>query len=109
MTVDCIFCKIINKQIPATIVAESESIIVFKDIAPQASIHYLIIPKKHIRDIQSLAPADYTIAADIIFMAQQLSQSLPEPQDFRLKISSGATAGQEVFHIHFHFLAGKRL
>lgn len=104
---DCIFCKIIARQIPSTIIAETNSIIVIKDIAPQASIHYLIIPKKHIRDIQSLSPEDYNVAADILFMAQQLSGKLPESQDFRLKLSSGATAGQEVFHLHFHFLAGK--
>ena len=104
---DCIFCKIIARQIPSTVITETDSIIVIKDIAPQASIHYLIIPKKHIRDIQSLSPEDRLIASDIVFMAQVLSRKLPEPQDFRLKVSSGATAGQEVFHLHFHYLAGK--
>ncbi len=106
---DCIFCRIINKEVPATIIAETDDIIVIKDIAPKAPIHWLIIPKKHIRDLQSLREADRALACNMLFMAQQLSQQLPSPGHFRIISNNGAEAGQHVFHIHLHFLSGARL
>ena len=106
MNVDCIFCKIINKEIPAEIIAENDNVIVIKDIAPKTPIHYLIIPKKHITDISKLQPDDRDYAADILMMAKQLSQSDDRAQSFRLVNNNGALVGQSVFHIHFHFMAG---
>lgn len=105
---NCIFCKIVAREIPSLIVAETDQVLVFKDISPKASIHDLIIPKKHIQDIQSLTDQDSAIMGEIILMAQQLARDLPGSQSFRL-ISNNGPAVQLVSHLHFHFLAGKNL
>ncbi|MCF7899954.1 HIT domain-containing protein [Candidatus Babeliales bacterium] len=109
MNNNCIFCKIINKEIPAQVIAETETIIVIKDIAPETSIHYLIIPKKHFIDITHLTENDRDYAADILFMAKQLSDADLQARSFKLINNNGAAVGQTVFHIHVHFCAGKKL
>lgn len=105
----CIFCKILNKQIPAQIVMEDEQVFVIKDIAPKAPIHFLIIPKKHVADIVSLQQEDAVYAAAILLMAQKLSKNVDGAHAFKLVCNNGAAIGQSVFHVHFHFLAGSRL
>ena len=105
----CIFCSIIARTVPAHIIAETEDILVIQDIAPKASIHYLIIPKKHIKDVQSFGPGDCCLAGKIIKMAQKLSLDIPGAQDFRLVFNNGYNAGQRVFHVHAHFLAGSQI
>lgn len=102
---DCIFCKIIAGTIPSTKVVETAELIVIKDIAPKAPIHYLIIPKKHSDDVRVWTAADLPLAGTIFAMAQQLSKQLNNCA-FRLVISNGYDAGQRVFHTHVHFLAG---
>ena len=104
-----IFTKIINREVPAKIVAETEDIIVIQDIAPKAPIHYLIIPKKEIKDIQSFAQDDFRYAEKMFQMAQHLSKTIPGAQEFRIVINNGHKAGQRVFHVHLHFLAGSEL
>lgn len=106
---DCIFCKIINKEIPAKIITENDNVIVIQDIAPKTPIHYLIIPKKHIQDISYLEPKDKDIAGDLLLMAKQLSEADPKAKSFRLVSNNGKSVGQTVFHIHLHFCAGKEL
>jgi len=103
---NCVFCKIINKELPAHFIAENENVIVIKDITPKAPVHFLIIPKKHIVDVSQLTPQDRDYAADIVMMAQQLSEADSKQKSFRLVSNNGALVGQSVFHIHFHFLAG---
>jgi histidine triad (HIT) family protein len=102
----CIFCKIIARQMESDIIMETDDIIVIKDIYPKASVHYLIIPKKHIHDIRHLTKEDDHIAAALVTTAQHLSSSLLNSSDFRLVSNNGPLAGQVIFHIHFHFLAG---
>ncbi len=104
----CIFCSIVAKTIPAQLIAENDQCIVIKDIHPKAPVHYLIISKKHITCLQEMNSEDAPVAADLL-MAQQLSQTLPQPQAFRLLMNNGADAGQSVHHIHLHFLSGKKL
>ena len=102
---DCIFCKIISQEIPSKIIRENDNVIVLQDIAPKAPIHYLIIPKKHVRDLASVQDAH--LLSSLLQMAQELSQEIPGADQFKLLTNNGHGAGQRVFHLHFHFLAGK--
>ncbi len=106
-TSSCIFCKIIAHQIPAKVIEQTNNLIVLEDISPKAPIHYLIIPKKHVADIQSLSENDADLSGEMIMMAKKLSGKLSSPNGFKLIINSGAAAGQHVFHLHMHFLSGK--
>jgi histidine triad (HIT) family protein len=104
---DCIFCKIIAREVPSQIVAENDDIIVIKDHAPKAPIHYLIIPKKHIKDLQSFEKSDCCIGSKMLKMAQELSLNDERAKDFKLLLNNGYAAGQRVFHVHMHFVAGQ--
>ncbi len=106
MLSNCIFCKIIAGQLPTQIIAQTNDLIVIKDLSPKASIHYLILPKQHVTNLLDLS--DWQIGANIILMAQNLAKDL-EIKDFRLITNNGTGAGQSVFHLHFHFLAGKNI
>lgn len=108
-TSNCIFCKIINKEIPAAIVAENDSILVIQDRAPKAPVHNLIIPKQHVENIKTLQVDDAHITAQMMLMAKELSTRLSGSADFRLIMNNGAEAGQSVFHLHCHFLSGKKM
>lgn len=105
---DCIFCKIINKEIPSEVVYEDERILAFKDINPAAPTHILIIPKKHIPTLLDLQPEDSDVIGHIVLTANRLaSQYGLEEQGFRLVSNCKENAGQTVFHIHFHLLGGR--
>ena len=109
MVADCIFCKIIHGDIPAKKIAQNDHVIVIQDIAPKAPVHYLVIPKKHIQDVASLGPEDIHLAGELFHMASHLAQNLSGSQAFRLITNNGSDAGQTVFHLHIHFLAGKQM
>lgn len=104
-----IFSKIIAREIPATIIAENDDVIVIQDIAPKAPIHYLIVPKIEVRDIQSLTEEQLPIVTKLFAMAQHLSKTVEGASHFRIVINSGERAGQRVFHLHLHFLAGEKM
>ncbi len=105
---NCIFCKIIDGQIPSEKIQETQDLIVLQDIAPKAPVHYLIIPKKHIKNLQSASDLDQELLGSCLLMAKELSASLANPQEFKLVSNNGPTVGQSVFHIHFHFMAGRQ-
>lgn len=107
---DCIFCKIINKQIPSEIIYEDDEIIAFKDIEPVAPIHVLVVPKKHISSVMDLKEEDKAIIGKIYLRIQKLAVELGVEKDgFRVVTNCGENAGQTVKHIHFHILGGKKL
>jgi histidine triad (HIT) family protein len=105
---DCIFCKIASGQIPSEKVYESQKILAFKDINPVAPEHILIIPKKHISNIEDLAVDDSEDIAELIFAAKEIAREHAlSDKGYRLIINNGRAAGQEVFHLHMHIIGGK--
>ena len=106
---DCIFCKIISKEIPTTIIEENDDVLVIQDLHPKAPVHYLIIPKKHIVNVKEMDQQDAVYTAKMMLIAQQLSKNLSGDQSFRLIMNNGAGSGQSVFHMHMHFLSGKQM
>jgi len=106
---NCVFCKIIAREIPASIIEENDTTMVIKDIAPKAPIHYLILPKKHVESVRELGAEDASLASDLFAMAAHISSKLSGSQSFRLISNNGKDAGQSVFHMHLHFLSGKQM
>ena len=107
---DCLFCKIVEKKIPADIVYESENIIAFKDIEPKAPIHCLIIPKKHISTINDIDGSNSNIIGLMYEAAAQLARTLNVDKDgYRVVMNCNSNGGQTVYHVHLNFLAGRRL
>lgn len=104
---DCIFCKIINKEIPSKFIFESENIVAFNDIHPQAPTHILILPKKHIATINDMEKEDINLIGELFYTAKQIARE-KGISSYRLAINVGEEAGQSVFHIHLHLLAGKK-
>jgi len=104
-----LFSKIIDREIESNIIDENEDVIVVEDIQPKAPIHYLIIPKKEIEKVQDLEPGDYQYIEKMFKMAQKLSREVDGAEDFKLLINSGKGAGQEIPHLHMHFLTGKHM
>ena len=104
----CIFCKIIDGEIPAkTVVAENDNFLAFEDINKQAKIHILIMPKKHIESFQNLTA---TIMGEMTLFIQEITKKLDIADDgYRLVTNIGVNGGQEINHIHFHLLAGEKL
>lgn len=102
---DCLFCKIATGAIPAKIAAETDSLVAFHDIHPQAPTHILIIPKQHIASAKVLTPEQSFLLGEMTILAQQLVSG----SDFRLVINAGLGAGQTVFHLHMHVLSGRDL
>ncbi len=101
---DCIFCKIASKEIPAKLVYESENVVGFRDINPQAPTHILVVPKKHFASLNELD--DISLMGELLNAVKKITKKL-EIQEYRTVINTGKSAGQEVFHIHIHILAGR--
>ncbi len=105
---DCLFCKIVKKEIPSKPVFEDDSIYAFHDVNPQAPTHVLVISKKHIPGVAELHPEDEALAGRFIVRARQIAEEL-KLKSYRLVFNQGAEAGQSVFHIHLHLLGGRRM
>ena len=105
----CIFCKIVAGELPAQVIWQDDDILVIKDIHPKAPIHYLIIPKKHSRDLLDTSLENSLSHKLFVKTPQYLAQTVPGAEAFNLIVNNGAGAGQVIFHLHAHFLAGKKL
>ena len=106
---DCLFCKIIQKEIPAKILYEDEGVVAFRDINPQAPTHILVIPRKHIPTTLNIEEVDKELIGHIHIVAANLARSEGlEDKGFRLVLNCKKDAGQEVFHLHFHLLGGRQ-
>jgi histidine triad (HIT) family protein len=103
---DCLFCRIVAGEIPADIVRATDDTVAFRDIAPQAPHHVLVIPRVHHRDIRALATSDPALAGRLMADAGAVADELGL-SEFRLVLNTGETAGQSVFHVHAHVLAGR--
>lgn len=107
---DCLFCKIVKGEIPSTIVYEDDEILAFNDIEPVAPIHILVIPKKHIISLAHMEDGDELIIGKIYKVINKIAEEKGFKQDgYRVVVNCGKNGGQEVMHLHFHILAGKKL
>lgn len=102
-----IFTKIINKEIPADIVYEDDLCLAFRDINPRAPVHILIIPKKNLAQLNDAGIEDQRLMGHLMLVAKMVAEQEGVADAFRLVMNNGAGAGQEIFHLHFHLLAGR--
>ncbi len=110
MTTDCIFCKIAKGEMKADIVYEDDQVVAFRDLNPQAPVHILIIPRKHIPSLDGLWDQDANIVGRIATVARDIARKLGVSEDgYRLVNNCGEQAGQTVLHLHFHLLGGRNL
>jgi histidine triad (HIT) family protein len=106
----CLFCEIVAGRIPSRVVYQDETVLAFHDIKPEAPVHVLLIPKKHLTSLQDLGPEDDALVGSLVRRAKDLAQELGlGKRGFRLVFNAGADAGYSVFHIHLHLLGGRSL
>ena len=106
---DCLFCRIIARQSPAEITYENDTVRAFKDIYPKAPVHHLIVPKRHIASLLEATEDDVTVLGQCMLAARRLAEVTGfDAKGFRLGVNTGADGGQVVYHVHFHFTAGRR-
>ncbi|MBW2569647.1 MAG: histidine triad nucleotide-binding protein [Deltaproteobacteria bacterium] len=107
MEKDCIFCKIVNGEIPTKFLFENDTLVVFKDINPQAPVHLLIVPKKHIRSINDLTEEDEKIVSEIIMTGKDMAKKEGISESgYKLLFNVEKGGGQVVFHLHLHLFGG---
>ena len=105
---ECIFCKISRHEVSSDIVAEDEAVVVFKDIHPKAETHLLVVPKKHIHSVSSVAPEDWPVVAGLVKKASEVARERGLA-GYKLVFNVGREGGQMVDHLHLHLLAGKNI
>lgn len=103
---DCIFCKIVNGDIPSEKIYEDEDILAFKDVNPMAPIHVLIIPKKHIKNLNEVKKEDIKILGKIQIIASELAKKLNISDGFRVLNANEIKGGQSIMHMHYHLIGG---
>lgn len=107
---ECLFCQLVSGDIPADVVLETPTTLAFRDIAPAAPVHVLVIPKQHHRDVAAIAEADPHLLAEVMSTAVDVARSEGMADDgYRLVANTGAGGGQTVFHAHVHVLGGRGL
>ena len=103
---DCIFCKIVEGQLPSSKVYEDDEVLAFHDIHPFARVHFLIIPKMHIATLADCTPADEGLLGRMLLLAPRLAKAQGLDAGFKTLINTGRGGGQEVFHVHVHVFGG---
>lgn len=106
---DCLFCRIVAGDVPSTVVRETDDMLAFRDIAPKAPVHVVVVPKAHHADIGRLAAADPGLAQRLVAAATEVAAGEGIGDAWRLAFNTGAAAGQTVFHVHAHVLGGGRI
>lgn len=107
---NCLFCKIVSKELSATVIYEDEQVIAFEDLHPRAPIHTLIIPRKHIATLNDMTTEDIALSGQLLYTAQHLAKQYGIAEEgYRVVMNCNAGAGQAVFHIHLHLLGGRPL
>ena len=107
---DCLFCKIVASDIPSDIVLDRETVIAFRDIAPAAPVHVLVVPKEHVEDVRAVQPAHGSLLVDMVRAAADVAENEGiAASGYRLIFNVGRDAGQTVFHLHMHVVGGKPL
>ncbi len=107
---ECLFCRIVDKEIPAEIVFESNKLLAFKDVDPQAPVHILIIPKEHITTTNDLSNKHKELIGDILLTAKRLASDYDIAKDgYRILFNCNKNGGQAVYHIHLHLLGGRQM
>ncbi len=107
---ECIFCKIAGGEIPAELVHQDDEVLAFRDINPQAPVHVLIVPKRHIATLNDVTPKDAGLIGKLYLVARQLANEMGvADKGYRTLINCNMDGGQDVFHIHLHLLAGRRM
>ena len=106
---ECLFCRIVKGEIPGAVVFQDEHLVAFKDINPQAALHVLIVPRRHVATLNDLAPSDDGLVGEMVRRAAALAGEHGYAEGgYRMVFNCNADAGQTVFHIHLHLLAGRR-
>ena len=106
---DCLFCRIVARQSPAEIEYEDDVVLAFKDIYPKALLHVLVVPKRHIQGIQTMEPADVFDVGRCLLAARAIAERAGYGErGFRVSVNCGPEGGQQVYHVHFHVVAGRR-
>ena len=106
---NCLFCKIIRGELPSTKVYEDETILAFRDIAPQAPTHVLVVPKAHIEDCNGITAENSAVIAHIFEVIPEIAKAEGLVNGYRVASNTGADSGQTVPHLHFHILGGKAM
>ena len=106
---NCLFCKIIRGELPSTKVYEDETILAFRDIAPQAATHVLVVPKAHIEDCNGITAENSAVIAHIFEVIPEIAKAEGLVNGYRVASNTGADSGQTVPHLHFHILGGKAM
>ncbi|SCZ77160.1 histidine triad nucleotide-binding protein [Acidaminobacter hydrogenoformans] len=107
---DCLFCKIVNGEIPSNKAFEDQKLVVFHDISPVAPVHVLIVPKKHLKSLNEVGPEDADLIAHVFKVAAQVAAELGVSENgYRVVNNCGKDGGQTVDHLHFHLLGGRYL
>jgi histidine triad (HIT) family protein len=103
---NCLFCRIVNGKQPAEFVYRNDNIVAFHDIHPEAPVHILIVPRKHIRSINDLMEEDRTVVAEMFYVARDLAKQMHTEKGYKLLLNVERGGGQIIFHVHLHLIGG---